>query len=199
MTDIIDEKYFVELAAADPATLCREGRCSYIPALGQFAVFIWGDRFLVDPVRKQIDRQVAAGPAPHQYFDVFVIYYLLRAKDAVLRGEWISEKDLPGGPIFFRGPHQIPTDQITKRYNNDLQGFKSCCEKLGGSPLAMADAAFYFSITPDIPVAVLYWQGDEDFPAEAKLLYDRSMTELLPLDIVFALAVGVCSKIGGPF
>jgi hypothetical protein len=60
----------------------------------------------------------------------------------------------------------------------------------------MADAAFSFSITPDIPVAVLYWIGDEDFPAEVKILYDRSITELLSLDILFALAVGVCARIG---
>jgi hypothetical protein len=59
----------------------------------------------------------------------------------------------------------------------------------------MADAAFCFSITPDLPVAVLYWVGDEDFPAEAKILYDRSISELLTLDILFALAVGVCAGV----
>jgi hypothetical protein len=135
-------------------------------------------------------------PPPHEYFDLLAMYYLLSAKDTSLIGEWISEKDLPGGPTFFRGPHRIPTDLITGQFNNDLQEFKNRCEQLGGTPIDMADAAYCFSITPDIPVVVLYWIGDEDFPAEAKILYDRSVAELLSLDILFALAVGVCTRIG---
>jgi hypothetical protein len=123
------------------------------------------------------------------------MYYLLSTKDTSLLGEWISEKDLPGGSTFFRGPHRIPTDLITKQFNNDLQGFKNRCEQLGGTQIDMADAAYCFSITPDIPVVVLYWIGDEDFGAEAKILYDRSVAELLSLDILFALAVGVCTRI----
>jgi hypothetical protein len=49
-------------------------------------------------------------------------------------------------------------------------------------------------ITPEIPVAIVYWLGDEDFPAEAKLLFDRSMINLMPLDILFALVVEVCDR-----
>lgn len=59
----------------------------------------------------------------------------------------------------------------------------------------MADAAYVFKITPNIPVAVLLWLGDEDFGAEAKLLFDRTIGMHLPLDIIFALAVEVCREI----
>ncbi len=60
----------------------------------------------------------------------------------------------------------------------------------------MADAAFLFNITPTIPVAVLYWQGDEDFPSEARLLFDRTIEQHLPLDIIYALSVEVCHALG---
>ena len=60
----------------------------------------------------------------------------------------------------------------------------------------MADAAYRFSITAHIPVSVLYWIGDEEFPPEAKILYDRTITEHLSLDIVFALATEICTRIG---
>jgi hypothetical protein len=124
------------------------------------------------------------------------MYYLLSAEDHHALGEWISEKDLPGGPTFFRGPHLIPTEWISRRFGNDLEGFGKSCREIGGSELDMGDAAFRFDIVPGIPVAVVYWQGDDEFPAEAGLLYDRSIARVLPLDIVFALAVGVCSRLG---
>jgi hypothetical protein len=58
----------------------------------------------------------------------------------------------------------------------------------------MADVAYRFDIVPRIPVGVLYWQGDEDFPAEAKILYDQTITAHLASDIVYALAVGICER-----
>lgn len=60
----------------------------------------------------------------------------------------------------------------------------------------MADAAYRFIVTPRIPVAVLYWKGDDEFPPEAKILYDRTITEHLTSDIIFALAVEICARIG---
>ena len=196
MTEIIDKSYFTELEDSAPETLCRNGRCSFIADQRHYSLTVWGDQYLINPTNSKIDRVLATGPPPHQYFDLFAIYYLLRAKDMLLNGEWVSEKDLPGGPTFFRGPHLVPTDLISNRFANDLQEFKTVCGNLGGTPIEMGDAAFSFSITPDIPVAVLYWIGDEDFPAEAKILYDRSIIELLSLDSIFALAVGVCTRIG---
>ena len=196
MPEFIDKAYFAELTDAIPETLIRNNRCSYIADKQHYSLNIWGDRYLIDPGNSTIEHLNANTTPPHEYFYLFVIYYLLRVKDIPLSREWISEKDLPGGPTFFRGPHLIPTDLISQRYGNDLQAFKTRCEKLGGAPIEMADAAFCFEITPDIPVAVLLWAEDDDFPAEAKLLYDRSITELLSLDILFALAVAVCSRIG---
>jgi hypothetical protein len=50
---------------------------------------------------------------------------------------------------------------------------------------------------PRIPVAVLLWDGDEDFSAESKVLFDRSIAEHLTLDIIFSLADIVCRRVAG--
>lgn len=196
MTTSIDHNYFKELAKAIPANICRNARCSYDPADKSYALPIWGDEYIIHWTQSRIERSSAIIPPPHAFFYLFVIYYLLLPQDIKLSGEWISEKDLPGGTTFFRGPHLLPTNLISDRFANDLQGFCERCKKLGGTPLQLADAAFSFTITRDIPLAVLYWTGDEEFPAEAKILYDKSISEPLPLDIVFALAFEVCTRIG---
>lgn len=196
MTTYIDHNYFRELAKADPEAIGRNGRCRFDPVEKRYSLVIWGEEYIIDWARQRIERSTAHLPEPHEYFFLFVIFYLLSPKDGKPSGEWISEKDLPGGATFFRGPHRIPTELISNRFGNDLNAFTRCCEKLGGQAINLGDAAFRFDITPDIPVAVIYWQGDEDFPAEAGLLYDRSIARLLPLDIVFALAVAACSRLG---
>jgi len=192
----VDHNYFKELAHAIPADICRQDRCSYDPAGKIYTLQLWGDEYIIDWTEGKIERSGLTMPPPHTFFYLFVIYYLLLPQDIQPSGEWISEKDLPGGTTFFRGPHLLPTNLISDRFANDLQGFCERSEKLGGTPLKLADAAFSFTITRDIQIAVLYWTGDEEFPAEAKILYDKSIAEPLPLDIVFALAFEVCTRIG---
>lgn len=194
MPDIIDPSYFKELAKADHELLCRNSRCSFDIKKGSYIINIWDWQYIISPLEETI--KVAGGvEQPHKYLDLFCIYYLLKQIDTGLSGEWISEKDLAGGPTFFRGPHLVPTEFISNRFADDLQLFTARCEQLGGVKLKMADASYRFTITPDIPVAVLYWIGDEDFPAEAKILYDKSIGDRMSLDILFALAYGICSRL----
>ncbi len=197
MATYVDRSYFRNLATAPPTTVCRGDRCRCDPSTTSYTLRLWGHEYCIDWTAETIERTTATSPPTHDYFPLFIIYYLLLPKDMTVRGEWISEKDLPGGTTFFRGPHLLPTKLISDRFGNDLESFATCCRALGGTPLNMADAAFRLQIAPDMAVAVLYWAGDEDFPAEAKILYDRGIIEVLPLDIVFALAVEVCARIGG--
>ncbi|MFW2369058.1 MAG: DUF3786 domain-containing protein [Desulforhopalus sp.] len=195
MSQIIDPSYFKELAKADREILCRHPCCSFDEENRRYILNIWNWQYLINPIEATIG-VAGVGDQPHEYLDLFSIYYLLKQGGLVLTGEWISEKDLVGGPTFFRGPHLVPTELISNRFGNDLKSFCTRCEELEGNKLQMADGSYQFDITPDIPIAVLYWVGDEDFPAEAKILYDRSISGHLTLDIVFALAFGICTRLG---
>ena len=98
--------------------------------------------------------------------------------------------------ILFEDLAEKNPEDVCRRALCEYDKDKKCCENLDGVPLDMADAAYVFKITPRIPVAVLYWAGDDDFPADSKLLYDKSITEHLASDIVFALAIDICARVG---
>ncbi len=195
MSYTLDEIHYQELAKHDPADICRRAQCDYDAAKEAYTLHVWGDEYVVSLRERKVER-FGDGSPPHDYFYVFIINYLQMSQTIDLVGEWISEKDIPGGTTFFRGPHEIPTGLISRSFGNDLDRFKKRCTGMGGTPLDMADAAYRFILTPDITLAVLYWIGDEDFPAEAKILYDKSLGGFLALDIVFALAVEACYRIG---
>ena len=196
----IDERHFAELASAEPDRLCAGGRASYDPATGRYSIRIWNDDYTLDGKNRlvqlaQTDSQGTTKEA-NWFFTVFVIWYLLDPAAITQSNIWVSEKDFPGGETFFRGPHQIPTAEVSTACGEDLARFTAACLHHGGEPVAMGDAAFRFVITPDIAVTMVYWLGDEDFPAEAKLLFDQGMIGKLPLDMVFCLAVEVCQRLG---
>jgi hypothetical protein len=196
MPELIDLKFFQELATQDPLDVCRRAVCTFNDTEMFYTVPLWDQHYKVYPRQCRVEATGGNPEKLHPYFELFLVHYLLRAKEIEPTRQWISEKDIPGGSTFFRGPHAIPTDLIANRFENDLAGFSARCEQLGGTLLDMADIAFIMLITPRIPVAVLYWQGDEEFPPESKILYDATIAGHLAADIIFALACGVCDRLG---
>lgn len=194
--DFVDRSYFVKLAAMDPMVVCGRACCSYDAAEQCYVLPVWGRRYAIYPHGGQIVRLGTGADPCHGYFPLFVIYYLLNCSGTNPCGHWVSEKDLPGGPTFFRGPHEIPTRLISERFGNDVGTFRKVAMLLGGIPLNMGDAAFRFEVTSRIPVAVLLWKGDHEFPPEARIMYDRTISRHLTLDIVFALATEICTRLG---
>lgn len=195
MPELIDKHHFLELARLNPSDVCRRTSCTFDEIRNCYILPIWGVDYAIYPEACRVE--CAEGSRPlHEYFTLFAMHYLLSAQEIHTADKWISEKDLPGGVTFFRGPHEIPTHRITEKVKNSVEAFKQLGCAYNGVPLEMADAAFIFHITDRIPVAILYWIGDDEFPAESKILYDKTLPQHFALDIVFALAVGLCEELG---
>lgn len=191
----VDISLLRELAKRDSVEVCKRALCRYDDKNQIYYLSYWGDDYRVSLRNSSIERITSNRPEPHEYFGVFLVNYLLQITSVPLSNRWISEKDLLGGSTFFRGPHVIPTPLISSRFENDLDGFCQVCENLSGSVMEMGDASYCFRLTERIGLAIVYWYGDDEFPAEARLLFDQSLSGALALDTLFALAVDFCWRI----
>ncbi|SLM28541.1 conserved hypothetical protein [Desulfamplus magnetovallimortis] len=205
MPELIDRIFFDDLKKQSPEDVCKRTLSSWNQVERCYEITVWNQKCVINPEQYKIDwikengkeeNKDRAGEL-HEYFSLFAIHYLLTSKEINLSEKWISEKDIPGGSTFFRGPHEVPTNLVTQKFSKQIDKFKERCEAMHGTPIKMADAAYKFIIAPRIPVALLFWDCDEDFPAEAKLLYDKTIIDHLALDIIFALAVGFCEQFAG--
>ena len=61
----------------------------------------------------------------------------------------------------------------------------------------MADSAYVFRIVPRVSASVLLWRRDDEFDAEAKILFDRTISDHLPMDVIFGLTVELFTRIAG--
>lgn len=89
---------------------------------------------------------------------------------------------------FFTGPHELKLDKLIQRFGRNLDGFRRSAEVLDGMPLDMADASFRLLPFPRVPIYYLLWEGDDEFKPEVRLLFDRSIEEILQADAIWALA-----------
>ena len=175
-----------ELAGRQPAEVCRRSLAA--AETGGYSLGFLDRRYRVEPEAGRIGGPQEDPLLADAEFELLVLTYLTQAADTPPERNWISEKDLPGGSMFFRGPHALPLEPLLARFGQDLTGFRRAAEGLGGSALPYGDAAYGFTALPRIPAGCLLWVGDEEFPARAGMLFDRSLARHLPLDVVLALA-----------
>ena len=72
---------------------------------------------------------------------------------------------------------------------------EEAAHKLDGMKLGYGDAAFAFHVLPRVPLAVIYWRGDEDFPANCQILFDASASHYLPTDLCAILGSMLTRKL----
>ncbi len=116
-------------------------------------------------------------------FQAVLAYYFHTSDGAPLTGEWVSFAELPDGRMYNQAFQGYSGDELVKVFGLDVEAFKSACEKGGGAPTPIGDAAYIFYALPRLPMLVNYWCGDEDFPSSCKILFDRSVSHYLPTDV----------------
>jgi hypothetical protein len=125
----------------------------------------------------------------------YVAAYPGGAAEPSLTGTWVTARALPGGQLFFRGPHELPVSPLARRFGERPADLISAGAAFGGTPLRFGDASVEICALPGIPVAAVVWAGDDEFPSRADLLFDSSLGGRLPLDAVLALAAVVVRRL----
>ena len=138
---------------------------------------------------------------------VLLLHYLRGAGSAShprLTGEWIAFQDIPDGRFYL--------DAFLKRAKVPLVGaFGNRPEKLievaaeayGAVPFDHGDGSVLVKALPLIEVALILWKGDEEFPPEGNVLFDKNISGILSAEDVAWLAgmivyplIGMVNRIG---
>ncbi len=65
---------------------------------------------------------------------------------------------------------------------------KQACERLGGVPLKQGDAGYLLPVFPFLDLGVLFWDADEEFSAQANMLFDSNITDFMHEENVVGIA-----------
>jgi len=169
------------------------------PARGAgFDLTFLTSRYRVDPEAERIDALESPVEILSDAFQILLLSYLVAPHGGPLSGEAISEKELPGGATFFRGPHALPVQEVVARYGTDAAGFAARARFLGGEPLDHGDSAMRFRPFPSIPMTYILWQADDEFGASMSALFDQSITRWFALDAIFIMAGEVSRRLVDP-
>ena len=183
---MIHQELWNTLKKIDPKEVERRSLASYTAENECFTLKIFNRDYFIYPKKQIIQSVDAPSESPVFYLYLASINYLIGAKDIPLDGRWVSEKEFPSGLLFFRGQHEMPAGKIEEMYGQDKKGFISVCRKLGGIAIEGGDAAFELRVFPRLPVRLILWLADEEFPARLTYLFDRTANVHFLLDGIWA-------------
>lgn len=117
---------------------------------------------------------------------VLISHYLLTANGDLVTGQLITFRQVPDGHFYFDAFQRRARDPFLHSFGDHPDLFRACAEKLGGRPVENGDVGMSFQVLPRVPMQLVLWFGDEEFPPEASVLFDSSIIGYLPAeDIAF--------------
>ena len=176
-------------AAADPMRAAALAGCTVEPE--GVSVSFFGKPYRVTHPDGIITPAPATAPSPpaahrpvHPSVTIVLLHYLLTADGTPPADRWIAFRELPDGLFYaqaFAGHAEV---LLAERFGAEqgLAAFHRAATTLGGMPLDLADASYRFQAFPRLAVAVLVWEGDDEFPGQARILFDAAAGHYLPTE-----------------
>lgn len=110
------------------------------------------------------------------------------------KGEWISFKELRGGPSYYPAFQKNTIKPILERLREDPDSLiKNLTGRFGGRLVEGGDVSIELVTFPDVRVKFIFWFGDEELPPEVIILFDRKLAEIFTTEeiavLMFFLAI----------
>jgi hypothetical protein len=171
--------YWDKLKKRNINELCKLSLAHVYPPEGLLLHFLNKD-ILLDMENRSIHRLNVntREKIENPFLELIILVYLLNVSSDNTGEDIISVRDL-------KNAHQ--TAPILDLYGNNLEGFQSAAESLGGKSLDMADASYMLLPFPKIPLYYLLWVGDDEFEPNISILFDRSIEKHLAADAIWGL------------
>ena len=149
----------------------------------------WGQETLLS-FPELVARQSETGPDLPLSDQALLLYYFATANGSPLAQRWVSFSELPDGRFYNQAFKGYTGRELARTYGENLQALSLAARRLGaglpgGAPVG--DRSFLFRPLPRVPLLLVFWQGDEEFPSSFQILFDASASHYLPTAVCAVL------------
>ena len=167
------EHYKSVFAAADPAELSERSRVPY--ADGAFSLTLLG-RPVTVTWPEMVCRFTDDGAETASNTRILLARLLLEGKLAPAGGQLLAYTDMPWGNVYaqqFRGRCIL---RLAGTYGRSLPAFEAAAARVAGKAAESGDRSFDLPFLPGLTVRCILWEGDEEFPPAAQILFSDNFS-----------------------
>lgn len=131
--------------------------------------------------------QASAGELPLN-IQILILHYVTNLSEPSEVGRLISFKELSGGAMYIKPFTGRAIDPLVRTFGSDPDGLLKIVTRLGGQSNGLGDVGVTYRVFPRIPIALILWRADDEFPASGNILFDASAPSILPTEDYAVLA-----------
>ena len=122
-------------------------------------------------------RATDGGKVPPLPTQTFLLRYLLESKDVSWNGEWKTFREMPWGEMYIKPYTGRVLTRAAYTFSFKLDAFRKAAETMGATAVKHGDAGYLFELVGGYRMQILVWQGDDEFPPNAQILYSDNFAE----------------------
>ena len=161
----------------DPLVMSEKSLCPFDSKDGRFEIIVLGDSYFVDHPSGLV-RNALAEEFDNYSIKIFILRYLMNATGKTQSSEWISFKEFPDGPIYYSNFHKRCIQVFAQIGNQKPDQLKQYMVNQKAIPYGKGDLSWQFTVTPGVEIVWILWFGDDEFEAEAQILFDKKLTDV---------------------
>lgn len=155
----------VEIESAPERCLCEVSD-------GEIRVDFFNLKCAINPRERTV--RYADGTEPPGPITLIVLHYVIGAKPLGPTGKLLPYRALPNGAPFAGPFRERSIGPLARVFGAEPEKLIEAGAQLGGRRAPHGDASVEAPFLPRLPVTCLVWAGDDEFPAEANILFDSS-------------------------
>jgi hypothetical protein len=144
--------------------------------------------YLVDPDGFEFSDSAAPQKEVPIQEQVLVLHYLQAPEAPRPSGSWVSYREIPGASFYNSAFIKRAIDPLKKVFGQDPEAFQRAADRMAGRPVEPGDVGFEFDVFPRVPLQIILYVGDDEFPAEANILFDPSIQRILSAEDIAWMA-----------
>ncbi len=86
-------------------------------------------------------------------------------------GTWKTFREMPWGEMYIKPYTGRVLTRAAFTFGTRLAAFRAAAEKMGAESVKHGDAGYQFDLVGGYKMQILVWEGDEEFPPNAQVLY----------------------------
>ncbi|HEB11357.1 MAG TPA: DUF3786 domain-containing protein [Spirochaetales bacterium] len=114
---------------------------------------------------------------------------LTSEKSIPTKGEYIGYKSLPNGMFYYSSFRKRAIDRILSQFESDPSKLIAAAKQLGGGSWEIGDYSVRIPVLPRIDVIVVFYEGDDEFPPDANMLFNDKIINFLDLEDIVRIPV----------
>ncbi|MHC4887290.1 MAG: DUF3786 domain-containing protein [Planctomycetota bacterium] len=133
-----------------------------------------------------------SGKALHPAERLLALHYLQNESAPNPSEEWVTYRQFPGGQFYWHPFRNRTVEPLVDAIGDDVEGLQARLSRFRWEPVSGGDLGAEIHILGKVTIRLIYHVGDEEFPAEASVLFNQTLHHLFNAEDAAALASRVC-------